>query len=69
MSTVAAAAPPADAVKQSNSSAEDRPAPLNQNQIEAEEDSVEADSTFGSEMYFFPSIGTGRLRRVEECFG
>jgi len=58
MATVAAAphAPTMDAVKQSNSSAEDRPAPLNQDQIEAEDDSVEANSTFGSEMYSFPPL-------------
>ena len=39
-----------DSVKESNPGTGERPALLNQNLIEAEEDSAEVDSAFGSDM-------------------
>ncbi len=55
MATAAAAshAPAMASAEVSNLSAADRPALPNQNQMEAEDNSVEVDSAFGSEMYLF----------------
>lgn len=63
MATATATAAPAPAPQlpglSSSPTAEDRPAPLNQDQIEADDDTAEADSAFGSEMYSFLSLVPG----------